>query len=306
MGRAGSNERQREFVKEYQRLCYRNGRHEVWQDFVWMAAAAISNSVDKRFAEQREERYLAIIRKYTKEEQQVFPHLFALIVAGMDEEPDQDFLGELYMQLELGNDANGQFFTPYDLCKAMADMTMDQELISAQIGRQGYISVNDCACGAGATLVGAAMCLRDRGVNYQQQAIFVAQDIDYTVGLMCYIQLSLLGCAGYVHIGNTLTDPMTGHVLFGDGKDSTWYTPMFFSDLWHTRRAVEKAKAVLGLSEPPGRPVEAISSVVDKSPAQPEKTPHSPPQEPTEAKTEPTFIVSTRKKDAGQLMLDLG
>ena len=306
MGRAGSNARQREFVKEYQKLCYRYGRHEVWQDFVWMIAATISNAVDKRHAEKREEQYLTIIRKYSKEEQEVFPQLFALLVAGMDEDPDQDFLGELYMQLELGNDANGQFFTPYDLCKAMAEITMDQELISAEIGKRGYISINDCACGAGATLVGAAMCLKSRGINYQQQAIFVAQDIDYTVGLMCYIQLSLLGCAGYVHIGNTLSDPMTGHVLFGDGKDSTWYTPMWFTDLWATKRAVAKARAIFGLAETPESPVEMSPAEDDKSIAEPHETPQRPPQEATEASNEPTFIVSSKKKNAGQLMFDFG
>ena len=41
-------------------------------------------------------------------------------------------------------------------------------------------------------------------INYQQNAYFVAQDIDPLVAKMCYIQLSLLGCPGVVIIGNTL------------------------------------------------------------------------------------------------------
>ena len=46
-------------------------------------------------------------------------------------------------------------------------------------------------------------------INYQNHVLVAAQDIDMTVALMCYIQLSLLGVAGYVKIGNSITDPIT-------------------------------------------------------------------------------------------------
>lgn len=54
---------------------------------------------------------------------------------------------------------------------------------------------------------------------------------------MCYLQLSLLGCAGYVKIANTLTDPMRKN----DDINKYWYTPMYFSDVWRIRRALHKA-----------------------------------------------------------------
>lgn len=306
MGRTGSSDRQKEFVLEYGKLCHRFNRHEVWQDFIWMAASAISNAVDHRHAEKREERYRSIIQKYTPDEVQVFPTLFALVVNGMEEEPDQDFLGELYMELELGNSHSGQFFTPYDVCKAMAEITMNADLLQERIHRQGYISINDPACGAGATLIAAAMVLKDMNVNFQQQAIFIGQDIDYTVGLMCYIQLSLLGCAGYVRIGNTLTDPMTGNVLFGDGKDSTWYTPMYFLQPWQIRRAIEKAR-LLFRSIAPDSVATAIQS--DSAISTKEKPQEDRLQQATEANMpndEPALVISTKKRNAGQLMFDLG
>jgi len=279
---------------------------------VYMAAAAISNSIDKHHADQREEQYLTIIKKYTRAEMEVFPRLFALIVAGMEEYPDQDFLGELYMQLNLGNSHAGQFFTPYDVCKCMAEITINPEKLKGDLDRHGYISIHDCACGAGATLVAAAMVLKDSkqlksfDFNYQQQALFVAQDIDYTVGLMCYIQLSLLGCAGYVHIGNTLTNPMTGHVLFGDGSANTWYTPMYFSDSWCIRRAVEKAKIIFGQFEAPSKPIPSEPDSTMDSPSEPPETPLQQPTEPDPPAEEPTFVISTKKKNAGQLMFDFG
>lgn len=60
----------------------------------------------------------------------------------------------------------------------------------------------------------------------------VTQDIDETVALMCYIQLSLLGVAGYVKVGNSLTEPMTDN----DDKENYWFTPMYFSNVWVLRR----------------------------------------------------------------------
>ena len=67
--------------------------------------------------------------------------------------------------------------------------------------------------------------------------------------MMCYIQLSLLGCAGYVHVGNTLTEPMTGHELFGDGGENTWYTPMFYAEVWGIRRQAAIMRHAMGMNE---------------------------------------------------------
>lgn len=68
--------------------------------------------------------------------------------------------------------------------------------------------------------------------RYQNHLLVVAQDIDETVALMCYIQLSLLGVAGYVKVGNSLTEPMTDN----DNKENYWFTPMYFSNVWVLRR----------------------------------------------------------------------
>ena len=241
-GYVGKNERQRELEKLYNKLCYRYSRYEVWQDMVVMIACAIANAVDKRHFDKREEMYMRTVKKYSKDELNIFPEFFTHIVMGMEEHPDCDFLGELYMGLELGNTKAGQFFTPYDICRLMAQVSINDDVLKSQIEKRGWVSINDCACGAGATLVAAANYLRSIGINYQMQALFVAQDVDATVALMCYIQLSLLGCAGYVVIGNTLTEPQTGPVLFGEESSRCWFTPMYFNDVWSTRRAIAMAE----------------------------------------------------------------
>ncbi|MBQ2397129.1 MAG: N-6 DNA methylase [Bacteroidales bacterium] len=106
------------------------------------------------------------------------------------------------------------------------------------INEKGWASVNDPACGAGATLIAMANAMKKHNINYQNHALFVAQDIDRITGMMCYIQLSLLGCAGYVVIADTLCNPLPGKVLFPEpnGNQELWFTPMYLSDVWHFRR----------------------------------------------------------------------
>lgn len=318
----GKTARQRELEKLYNKMCGRYSRYEVWQDMVVMVATAISNAVDKRYFDQREANYMRIAQKYSEDEIRVFPEFYTHIVLGMEENPDCDFLGELYMDLELGNKRAGQFFTPYGVCQAMAELTINENLLKEQIERQGWISINDCACGAGATLVAAANVLRAKGLNYQMQALFVAQDVDATVALMCYIQLSLLGCAGYVVIGNTLTEPQTGPVLFGEDSSRCWFTPMYFHQVWSTRRAIAQAEAMFravatafpAKQEP--KPVDnrpdAETAGINASGPTSEAEPVIAEQEPPKAEQlpaelyQPTFKISTKKKNAGQLMFDFG
>lgn len=289
----------KEFVKLFDELTGYQHRWQAWQDMVWLFAASIANSVKTPHWEKREQRYLEIIRRYDKQRQQVFPELFAMLVNIMDDAVKTgfygDFLGELFMTLELGNAAGGQFFTPYSVCMMMSDVTYDDR-VKNEIAGKGWFSCYDCACGAGATLIAMAEVLQKNHVNYQQRCMFVAQDIDYTTGLMCYIQLSLLGCAGYVHIGNTLTDPMTGHVLFADGGENTWYTPMYFSPIWDMRR-----QAVV---------MQNIFASLEKG--EKKETPEALPEpevQPEPAVHEPVIIQvsgkQARRKPKGQLMLEI-
>lgn len=259
---------QKQLVKMFESLCGRYSRWDIWSDFIFFSAAAISNAVDKSFAEEREKEYLSRSSKYKPAEMQTFAKMFAEVVNGMEHEPDQDFLGELYMALGLGNDKNGQFFTPYNVCKAMSKMCNDE--IKERIEQEHWISVNDCACGAGATLIAFANECRDHGINYQKSVLFVAQDIDYVTGLMCYIQLSLMGCAGYVVIANTLTHPaqcVDQKGLIPKSGQQVWYMPMYFHSIWHWRRVFSSVDTLMRPLSNENTPVHK-SSQGDKEKAQ--------------------------------------
>lgn len=102
-------------------------------------------------------------------------------------------------------------------------------------------TATDPACGAGCMLIAAAAAYQNEGPaprNYQTDIMFAAQDVDRVVAMMCYIHLSLLGCAGYVIVGDSLRDPPCGNALFpivGEHNE-IWYTPMWNSPLWIARR----------------------------------------------------------------------
>ena len=131
------------------------------------------------------------------------------------------------MSLELGNHWKGQFFNTIQCLRMYGRHTIND---STDIGKTGRISVNDPACGAGATLVAAANIFHRKKINYQTQVLFTANDIDRVVAQMCYIQLSLLGCAGWVAVANTISNPVCGDPLMPVEKPGQefWYTPFYF------------------------------------------------------------------------------
>lgn len=140
-----------QFIKIFNKLAYRFSPWEVWKDFIVMFACAISNSLDKTHYEEREALYLKTIQKYNKEERELFPQLAAETVIALEENQEQDFLGDIFMNLGLGNKSGGQFFTPYHICELMAKVTIGD--ILPQIKKNSYITVCDPCCGAGATLI---------------------------------------------------------------------------------------------------------------------------------------------------------
>ena len=230
-------------VKLYNSMIGSHQLWELWQDSMTMFALSISNTVDGRYRDKREAMYMDIAHKYTKDEVQVFPKIFGEIVMQLEDEPEQDLLGDLYMQLDLGSHWHGQFFTPYNLCAMMA---------KTQLGQQDYtidnvkpITVCDCACGGGALLIAAAheyrKAIQHTGLNAQHYISLYAQDLSQVSAMMCYVQLSLLGFAAKVKLGDSLMHPLTEE----DNGPDIWYTPMWFSDIWQYRRLMQRMDKIM-------------------------------------------------------------
>ena len=230
---------QRLFIKLFDAASQRNNRWTVFSDFVQLSAIDISNGVDLEHAAERKKEGVRIAAKYNPKEMDCLRKMFTEVVEGLEENPDQDFMGDLFMNLELGNEYRGQFFTPYCVSSMMARMISDVDALKRKIAKKGWVSVSDPACGAGGMLAAFANVCKSCDVNYQRSVLFVAQDVDYTAACMCYIQMSLLGCPGYVVVANTLTNPATAidkRMLIPTPTQNVWYTPLYFLPEWDWRR----------------------------------------------------------------------
>lgn len=218
-------------VKLIQTTAHRWSPHVVFSDFVELACLSLSNAVDRPQAQAREARYLEISGKYPKPDFEAFPRMLGHLTLALEAccivgELD-DVLGRVYMQLELGNDRAGQFFTPIHISRLMAMVLVGD---GAQAREKGFIDVLEPTCGAGGMVLAMADALRQAGLNYQQALHATCIDIDSRCAHMCYLQLSLLHIPAIVLHGNSLTDEVW----------SRWYTPAHVLGGWRSRLAARR------------------------------------------------------------------
>ena len=216
----------KEFCALMDKFAFRYSRWQVWNDFLSLSAISMANVLPTPEKEEREEKYHSIISSYREEEQETFPQMLNLVVLALSDNPEQDFLGSLYHYLNLHQEQKGQFFTPYHICEFMSEIQFTDMGADEMLKERRYISVNDPACGAGAMLIAFANVAKKHGINYQKHVLFVAQDIDRTAAMMCYIQMSLLGCPAVVVIGDSLAKP------FPHPDNEVWCTLFYYLNQW--------------------------------------------------------------------------
>lgn len=216
----------------------KHGMHDVFADFCLMGACALSNKVDAQHFEEREAEYMRVVGKYTKEEAdqiaEAFGELNALIYWKIENGDFSDVLGQLFMELEIGNKWAGQFFTPYHLSLMMAKMTIgSEEKLRADVEEKEFLTAGEPACGSGGMVIALAQAMNDADVNYAQRLHVTATDVDLRCVHMAYVQLSLYGIPAVVVHGNSLSMQTW----------SIWYTPAHIFGLWGAklkRKTAEK------------------------------------------------------------------
>ena len=138
--------------KDFIRLLHENAdRHrlyEVFSHFCELSALSLRNAVDAVGRAEREQRFHKIRERHTEAQMTRFSHMLGNLVMLM-EDGFADTLGNLFMSLEFGNQYAGQFFTPYELQRLMAELTMTDVTAELIAERGGFIQMNEPACGAG-------------------------------------------------------------------------------------------------------------------------------------------------------------
>lgn len=232
------------FMNGFKILQESKSSYEVWSDLMTVFSIEIANTSIrplkdiepfKKTWEEREKEYIRVMKKYSEKQRKIIiPQMFSLLVLELEKNPDQDLLGFIYMELGISNKNTGQFFTPYSVCKMMSDVTIEKKILSKQIKENGYITLNDCAIGGGATLISAVNKCKDlfNRLNYQNHIMIIGQDIDITCVRMAYIQLSLLGIAGYIKHSNAITNSVSSFI---NENNVFWVTPITFTENWQYR-----------------------------------------------------------------------
>ena len=68
---------QKEIVKLFSAFDGSKNRRQIFDDFLWMTAIAISNAVDLAHREEREARYMDIVKQYKPKDMEIFARITA-------------------------------------------------------------------------------------------------------------------------------------------------------------------------------------------------------------------------------------
>lgn len=235
-------------IKDFHKITWRYSMYQVFCDTIAMAAYSLSNGLesnphalhesDKRRewwklnnprAYKREMAYLECAKRYTKKELELIAEIIAKLFLLLSEPTCggafSDYLGDIYMQLEMGNKYSGQFFTPYHVSRMMSEFQVADKDLPADI-----ITVSDPCVGAGGIILAFADALSQRQVNYSMKMLAHCCDIDIKCVHMTYLQLSWAGIPAIIYHGNTLTQEMW----------DTWKTPAYIFNSLHFQSAIKK------------------------------------------------------------------
>ncbi|WP_449632489.1 N-6 DNA methylase, partial [Rahnella aceris] len=163
----------KQFISIFNETARYHHRHKVFCDFITLASVSIHNNT--LFDEKLEQEYMETVRQYEAEDTERMAMLLAEVVMGLEAESG-DFLGSLYMTLELGEAARGQFFTPFCVSRMMAEMQLGD--IDSLLADKPFFTVYEPACGSAGMLLAIAEVLREKGFNPTRHLWVSCTDID--------------------------------------------------------------------------------------------------------------------------------
>ena len=164
--------------------------YRVFDDWLTLALAAYCGD---------EEAYMATMKRYGPREDgkdhpaDHFAHaLGALQLAMMKSDKAgevRDHLGEIYEQLSVQSKEMGQYFTPMEICRLMAEMTIGDDIPEDA-------RIADPACGSGRHLIASS--------RKRPNATFYGTDLDHTCAMMTTLNMLYRNLNSYVVHGDSL------------------------------------------------------------------------------------------------------
>lgn len=194
-----------DFIKTIDEMDRSKHRQDHFRNFCEMAycAHAKATAQNKERADKLEYQYMSIVGTYkNKDDVRLMPKLVSLTIQALHEK-GCDFLGEIAAKLGTLDKKNGQFFTPYDVSKLMAYITLPD--IESLIKEDGFFTLNDPAAGAGCMVLCAADIVQEKGFEPMDCMSVQVTELNKSTYHMLFVQLALRGIAAQVIHGNSLT-----------------------------------------------------------------------------------------------------
>jgi len=180
-------------------------RTEIFRIFCEMAYCALAKRASP-FPDQRERLegdYMSCVGMFpNKDDVRRMPEMMGLamqtITTGC-----VDFFGQVAAEIGALDARLGQFFTPYEVSRMMAEMSLGD--VSAQIEAQGFITISEPAAGAGGMLMALADVIEAQGFDPARHLWVEAVELSSATFHMAYVQIAARGIAGRVINGNSIT-----------------------------------------------------------------------------------------------------
>ncbi len=179
----------RPIIGELEKITSRGyNSYDVFEDWLDLMLYALMRN---------DEKYLKIVAHYRNDDEMgrreidLFKNAFHLLLDGMAQ-VNEELLGEIYMEWSISKKRTGQFFTPCNVAKVMAEITAPYE----------GDKISDPACGSGVLLIQTAKLLT---AEHCDTATFYARDLDLTCVKMCALNMCFFNLNAQIECGNSLT-----------------------------------------------------------------------------------------------------
>lgn len=243
--------------------------YTVLADFFEVSAISIRNSVHLgKTREVYEKRYEQIISKYSRVQFEALAIALGMLVTDIQQSVDDgslcDWCGEIYMDSNTSNGRMGQFFTPYNVSRMIAQVSLKQEEIDAKLNLNpnAVFTIYEPTCGGGGLIIAAVEKLIQLRVNYSYNVFVDCGDIDARCVHMTYIALSLLGVPAVVRKGDALSLQYT----------EAWFTPAYVFNCAHFNKEIGDGSypytpvVVKPIAQPKSIPIQIAKAEVLQSP----------------------------------------
>lgn len=119
----------------------------------------------------------------------------------------QPVLGDVYMVIGRSSDRLGQFFTPYNVAKMMAEVQLLSGRAPEDATPADPLTIADSSCGSARLLVAAALKI-DAQTNEPVPIYVQGTDIDPICAKMAAINLTMFSIPGRIYHGDSLSGEM--------------------------------------------------------------------------------------------------